>query len=79
MLRNLLDTSTAVSRAKGKRKSKPEHSDSGEKNLSKKDLALKQALDQITTAFEKGLLCGLVALSRQMKFQWFLQDHLLYI
>ncbi|KAK9130636.1 hypothetical protein Sjap_011123 [Stephania japonica] len=44
---------------KGKRKSKSDGSDSGEENLSKKDLALQQALDQITSAFGKGSIMWL--------------------
>ncbi|XP_024446451.1 DNA repair protein recA homolog 3, mitochondrial isoform X2 [Populus trichocarpa] len=39
---------------KGKRKSKSDGSESGEENTSKKDLALQQALDQITSQFGKG-------------------------
>lgn len=45
--------------AKGKKKSKSDGSDSGEENMSKKDLALHQALDQITTAFGKGAIMWL--------------------
>ncbi|KAJ0969132.1 hypothetical protein J5N97_022009 [Dioscorea zingiberensis] len=45
--------------AKGKRKSKSDGSDSGEENLSKKDLALQQALDQITASFGKGAIMWL--------------------
>ncbi|GMP62839.1 hypothetical protein CsSME_00024790 [Camellia sinensis var. sinensis] len=37
-----------------KRRSKADGSDSNEENLSKKDLALQQAVDQITTSFGKG-------------------------
>ncbi|XP_022754879.1 DNA repair protein recA homolog 3, mitochondrial-like isoform X2 [Durio zibethinus] len=40
--------------SKGRRKSKSDGSDSSEENMSKKDLALKQALDQITDSFGKG-------------------------
>ncbi|XP_076955379.1 DNA repair protein recA homolog 3, mitochondrial-like [Bidens hawaiensis] len=40
--------------SKGKKKSKSDGSDSGEENLSKKDLALKQAIDQINTSHGKG-------------------------
>lgn len=43
----------------GRRKSKSDGSDSGEENLSKKDLALQQALDQITTSFGKGAIMWL--------------------
>ncbi|KAI3742111.1 hypothetical protein L1987_59791 [Smallanthus sonchifolius] len=39
---------------KGKKKSKADGSDSGEENMSKKDLALKQAIDQINTSHGKG-------------------------
>ncbi|OMO67269.1 hypothetical protein CCACVL1_20643 [Corchorus capsularis] len=42
-----------------KRKSKSDASDSGDENLSKKDLALKQAIDQITTAFGQGSIMWL--------------------
>ncbi|KAK9100665.1 hypothetical protein Scep_024095 [Stephania cephalantha] len=45
--------------SKGRRKSKSDGSDSGEENLSKKDLALQQALDQITSAFGKGSIMWL--------------------
>ncbi|KAL0905293.1 hypothetical protein M5K25_023702 [Dendrobium thyrsiflorum] len=44
---------------KGKKKSKTNASDSGDENLSKKDLALQQALDQITAAFGKGAIMWL--------------------
>ncbi|XP_057498283.1 DNA repair protein recA homolog 3, mitochondrial-like [Actinidia eriantha] len=44
---------------KGKRKSQSDGSDSNEENLSKKELALKQALDQITTTFGKGSIMWL--------------------
>lgn len=37
----------------GRRKSKSDGSDSGQDNMSKKDLALQQALDQITSSFGK--------------------------
>lgn len=43
----------------GRRKSKSDGSDSGEENMSKKDLALKQALDQITSSFGKGSIMWL--------------------
>ncbi|KAK8509086.1 hypothetical protein V6N13_062138 [Hibiscus sabdariffa] len=39
--------------SKGRRKSKSDSSDSCDENLSKKDLALKQALDQIASSFGK--------------------------
>ncbi|KAK8939096.1 hypothetical protein KSP39_PZI011247 [Platanthera zijinensis] len=42
---------------KGKKKSKP--SDSSDENLSKKDLALQQAMDQITDSFGKGAIMWL--------------------
>lgn len=45
--------------SKAKKKSKSSGSDSGEENLSKKDLALKQALDQITASFGKGAIMWL--------------------
>ncbi|XP_059317508.1 DNA repair protein recA homolog 3, mitochondrial [Lycium ferocissimum] len=44
--------------SRGKKKANSD-SDSGEENLSKKDLALKQALDQITTSFGKGSIMWL--------------------
>ncbi|PHT82532.1 Protein RecA [Capsicum annuum] len=44
---------------RGKKKSNSDSSDSGDENLSKKDLALKQALDQITTSFGKGSIMWL--------------------
>ncbi|GFY93971.1 recA DNA recombination family protein [Actinidia rufa] len=43
----------------GKRKSQSDGSDSNEENLSKKELALQQALDQITTTFGKGSIMWL--------------------
>ncbi|XP_016484964.1 DNA repair protein recA homolog 3, mitochondrial [Nicotiana tabacum] len=45
--------------SRGKKKSNSDGSDSGEENLSKKDLALKQALDQITISFGKGSIMWL--------------------
>ncbi|XP_004507945.1 DNA repair protein recA homolog 3, mitochondrial-like isoform X3 [Cicer arietinum] len=45
--------------SKGRRRSKSDGSDSGEENMSKKDLALKQALDQITSTFGKGSIMWL--------------------
>lgn len=45
--------------SKGRRRSKSDGSDSGEENMSKKDLALNQALDQITSAFGKGSIMWL--------------------
>lgn len=45
--------------SKAKKKCKSNGSDSGEENLSKKDLALQQALDQITTTFGKGAIMWL--------------------
>ncbi|XVF88769.1 hypothetical protein PTKIN_Ptkin19aG0078300 [Pterospermum kingtungense] len=45
--------------SKGRRKSKSDGSDSGEENMSKKDLALKQALDQISSSFGKGSIMWL--------------------
>ncbi|GER37122.1 RecA family protein [Striga asiatica] len=60
-MRGLLGTSTQLCNfsAKGKKKTKSDASDSGEENLSKKDLALKQALDQITASFGKGSIMWL--------------------
>lgn len=43
----------------GGKKSKSDASDSGEENLSKKDLALKVALDQIISSFGKGSIMWL--------------------
>lgn len=45
--------------SKGRRRSKSDGSDSNEENLSKKELALRQALDQITTSFGKGSIMWL--------------------
>ncbi|XP_044471229.1 DNA repair protein recA homolog 3, mitochondrial-like isoform X1 [Mangifera indica] len=45
--------------SKGKRKSKSDGSDSNEENMSKKELALQQALDQITSSFGKGSIMWL--------------------
>ncbi|KAK4353451.1 hypothetical protein RND71_028969 [Anisodus tanguticus] len=45
--------------SRAKKKSNSDSSDSGEENLSKKDLALKHALDQITTSFGKGSIMWL--------------------
>lgn len=42
-----------------KKKSKLDVSDCGKENLSKKDLALQQALDQITASFGKGAIMWL--------------------
>ncbi|GAB4853778.1 hypothetical protein Ancab_017971 [Ancistrocladus abbreviatus] len=44
---------------KGKRKSKSSGSDSNDENMSKKDLALQQALEQITSQFGKGSIMWL--------------------
>ncbi|KAL0426883.1 UNVERIFIED_CONTAM: DNA repair protein recA3, mitochondrial [Sesamum latifolium] len=59
--KGLLESSTQVRdfSAKGRRKSKSDASDSGEENMSKKDLALKLALDQITASFGKGSIMWL--------------------
>ncbi|CAK9144135.1 unnamed protein product [Ilex paraguariensis] len=59
--KGLLGTSSQLCdfSSKGKRKSKSDGSDSGEENMSKKDLALQQALDQITTSFGKGSIMWL--------------------
>lgn len=43
----------------GRRKSKSDATDSGEENMTKKELALKQALDQITSSFGKGSIMWL--------------------
>lgn len=45
--------------SEGKRKSKSDTSDSGEENMSEKDLALKLALDQITSSHGKGSIMWL--------------------
>ncbi|GMH04087.1 hypothetical protein Nepgr_005926 [Nepenthes gracilis] len=45
--------------SKGRRKSKSSGSDSNDENMSKKELALQQALDQITTSFGKGSIMWL--------------------
>lgn len=45
--------------SKGRKKSKSDGSESGEETMSKKELALKQALDQITTSFGKGSIMWL--------------------
>uniref|UniRef100_A0A0E0JSB3 RecA family profile 2 domain-containing protein n=1 Tax=Oryza punctata TaxID=4537 RepID=A0A0E0JSB3_ORYPU len=45
--------------SKAKKKTKSSGTDSGEENLSKKDLALHQAIDQITSAFGKGAIMWL--------------------
>ncbi|KAJ0089807.1 hypothetical protein Patl1_13485 [Pistacia atlantica] len=45
--------------SKGKKKSKSDGSDSSEENMSKKELALQQALDQITSSFGKGSIMWL--------------------
>ncbi|WVZ09748.1 hypothetical protein V8G54_014278 [Vigna mungo] len=56
----LLGTSQILSfSSKGRRRSKSDGSDSGEENMSKKELALQQALDQITSAFGKGSIMWL--------------------
>ncbi|XP_034913308.1 DNA repair protein recA homolog 3, mitochondrial isoform X2 [Populus alba] len=56
--RGVLGTSTQICNfaTKGKRKSKSDGSESGEENMSKKELALQQALDQITSQFGKGAI-----------------------
>ncbi|KAL2586827.1 hypothetical protein AAZV13_13G078000 [Glycine max] len=45
--------------SKGRRRSKSDGSDSDEENMSKKELALQQALDQITSAFGNGSIMWL--------------------
>ncbi|PIM99364.1 DNA repair protein RAD51/RHP55 [Handroanthus impetiginosus] len=59
--RGLLETYTQLHdfSTKGRRKSRSDTSDSGEENMSKKDLALKLAIDQITTTFGKGSIMWL--------------------
>ncbi|XP_022154752.1 DNA repair protein recA homolog 3, mitochondrial-like isoform X4 [Momordica charantia] len=60
--RGILGTSTQICSfsTKGRRKSKSsDGSDSCEENLSKKELALQQALDQITSTFGKGSIMWL--------------------
>ncbi|KAI3447147.1 hypothetical protein Pfo_003812 [Paulownia fortunei] len=60
-MRGLLETSTQLCNfsTKGRRKPKSDASDSGEENMSQKDLALKLALDQITASFGKGSIMWL--------------------
>ncbi|KAJ1400678.1 P-loop containing nucleoside triphosphate hydrolase [Sesbania bispinosa] len=48
-----------LGREGSRRRSKSDGSDSGEENMSKKELALQQALDQITSAFGKGSIMWL--------------------
>ncbi|KAK9075950.1 hypothetical protein SSX86_004280 [Deinandra increscens subsp. villosa] len=66
----LLGSSSQISSfsTKGKKKSKSDGSDSGEENMSKKDLALKQAIDQINTSHGKGsiMFLGQCASPRQV-------------
>ncbi|KAL5768598.1 hypothetical protein ACOSQ2_015381 [Xanthoceras sorbifolium] len=59
--RGVLGTSSQICNfsSKGRKKSKSDGSDSGEENMSKKDLALQQALDQITSSFGKGSIMWL--------------------
>ncbi|XP_075509031.1 DNA repair protein recA homolog 3, mitochondrial-like [Primulina tabacum] len=59
--KGILETSTHICNfsTKGKRKSKSDNGDSGEENMSKKDLALKLALDQIVASFGKGSIMWL--------------------
>ncbi|KAI3443621.1 hypothetical protein Pfo_000286 [Paulownia fortunei] len=59
--RGLLETSMQLCNfsTKGRRKSKSDTSNSVEENMSKKDLALKLALDQITSSFGKGSIMWL--------------------
>ncbi|KAK9671989.1 hypothetical protein RND81_12G068100 [Saponaria officinalis] len=45
--------------SKGRKKSKSDKSDSGDENISKKDMALQQALDQIIASFGKGSIMWL--------------------
>ncbi|CAL0325530.1 unnamed protein product [Lupinus luteus] len=56
----ILGTSQILSySSKGRKHSKSDGSDSSEENMSKKDLALQQALDQITSSFGKGSIMWL--------------------
>ncbi|CAL9027645.1 unnamed protein product [Prunus brigantina] len=59
--RGILGPSTQLCNfsSKGRKKSKSDGSDSNEENMSKKDLALQQALDQITSSFGKGSIMWL--------------------
>lgn len=59
--RGLLGTCTQLCNfsSKGRKRSKSDGSDSGGENMSKKDLALQQALDQITDSFGKGSIMWL--------------------
>ncbi|XP_050370183.1 DNA repair protein recA homolog 3, mitochondrial isoform X2 [Argentina anserina] len=59
--RGLLGTSSQLCSfsSKGRKKSKSDGSDSGGENMSKKDQALQQALDQITDSFGKGSIMWL--------------------
>ena len=45
--------------SQGKKKTKPTVEDYSDKNLSKKEIALRQALDQITSSFGKGSIMWL--------------------
>ncbi|KVI12181.1 DNA recombination and repair protein RecA [Cynara cardunculus var. scolymus] len=68
--RCLLGSSSQISSfsTKGKKKSRSDGSDSGEENMSKKDIALKQAIDQINTSHGKGsiMFLGQCASPRQV-------------
>ncbi|KAG4946520.1 hypothetical protein JHK87_042527 [Glycine soja] len=55
----VLGTSQVLSFSTRKRRSKSDGSDSGEENMSKKDMALQQAIDQITSAYGKGSIMWL--------------------
>ncbi|RDX81935.1 DNA repair protein recA-like 3, mitochondrial, partial [Mucuna pruriens] len=55
----VLGTSQVLSFSTRKRRSRSDGSDSGEENMSKKDLALQQAIDQITSAYGKGSIMWL--------------------
>ncbi|KAK7303967.1 hypothetical protein RJT34_14917 [Clitoria ternatea] len=55
----VVGTSQVVNFSTRKRRSKSDGSDSGEENMSKKDLALQQAIDQITSAYGKGSIMWL--------------------
>jgi hypothetical protein len=52
-------TDSSVIAYVAKKKSKLSGTDSGEENMSKKDLALHQAIDHITSAFGKGAIMWL--------------------
>ncbi|KAH9602958.1 hypothetical protein KSS87_005243 [Heliosperma pusillum] len=59
--RGMLGASTQCQQfsTKGKKKTKADKSDSGDENMSKKELALQQAIEQITASFGKGSIMWL--------------------